>query len=506
MDAIYVRQSIDKSEYSISIESQIEDCIELVAKGSKYEVYADRGYSGKNTDRPEFQRLMEDIESGLIENVIVWKLDRISRSVADFTQMMEKFKAHGVRFKSRNEPIVSTDNSSFGDAIFSILMVFAQLERETIQMRVKENYYARGQQGFYLGGRAPFGFEKVQTTLMGKKTYMLQPVSEQVEVIKKMYELYGNGDLSLGEIQKWLHGNATMTNKGNHFQKHAITRILGNPVYVQADADVYTFLQSKGVEPNNSPEDYIGENGVFLYGDTKGVAREKYAADGKEYATIGLHKGIIPSDLWLRVQERLLNNHNFGSKGTGSKSWLSGLVVCGYCGKAVCFKDGGRKGSKVYTICIGRIEKFCYEKKRALTSDTLEQIVEGQLLAYLKALKVKTAKAKPAFSAQINSIKAAIAKLESEMDSYVKQIPQANSVLINLINAEVEKLNAEKMKLLEELNRLNVQENAPLYGGYDIDKVIEEWPTMDMTERKNVAKVFIKQITTTDDEIKVIFF
>ena len=141
-----------------------------------------------------------------------------------------------------------------------------------------------------------------------------------------------------------------------------------------------------------------------------------------------------------------------------------------------------------------------------MTADTLEQIVEVQLLAYLKSLKVKTAKAKPAFSAQINSIKAAIAKLESEMDSYVKQIPQANSVLINLINAEVEKLNSEKMKLLQELNRLNVQENAPMYGGYDIDKVIAEWSTMDMTERKSVAKVFIKQITTTDDEIKVVFF
>ena len=505
MDAIYVRQSIDKSDYSISIESQIESCIELVAKGSKYEVYSDSGYSGKNTDRPEFQRLMEDIESGLIENVIVWKLDRISRSVADFTQMMAKFKERGVQFKSRNEPIVSTD-SAFGEAIFNILMVFAQLERETIQLRVKENYYARGQQGFYLGARAPFGYNKVQTTLMGKKTYMLEPISEEVNIVKQMYEMYGNGDSSLGEVQKWLHGESHKTKKGNYFQKHAIARILGNPIYVQANADVYTFLQSKGVHLNNSPDEYIGENGVFLYGKTKGVAREKYEADGKEYATIGLHKGIISSELWLRVQERLLNNQNFGSKGTGTKSWLAGLVVCGYCGKGVCFKEGGRKGSKIYTICVGRIEKFCHEKKRALTADTLEEIVEGQLLAYLKALKVKTAKAKPAFTAQTNSLKAKIAKIDSEMSSYVNQIPQANSVLINLINAKVEELNTERMNLLQELNRLNVQENAPMYGGYDIDKIIEEWSTMDMTERKSVAKVFIKQITTTDDEIKVVFF
>lgn len=506
MDAIYVRQSIDKSEYSISIESQIEDCKGLVATGGRYEVYADRGFSGKNTDRPEFNRMMADIENGLVENVIVWKLDRISRSVADFAQMMAKFKSHNVKFISKNEPIVNTGNSALSEAIYGILMVFAQFERETIQMRVTENYYARGQQGFYLGARAPFGYTKVETTLMGKKTKKLEPLPEQVEIVKQMYELYGNGGVSLGQVQKWLHEKDIKTVKGNYFQKHAITRILGNPIYVKADMDVYTFLQSKGVKINNQPGDYIGENGIFLYGKTKGVAREKYAADGEEYATIGLHKGIISSELWLRVQDKLLNNHNFGSSGTGAKSWLSGLVRCGCCGKAICFKDGGRPGSKIYTICIGRIEKYCYGRQKALTSDTLEQIVEGQLLAYLKKLKVKTSKAKDNFSPQINALKATIREKEKEINDYIKQVRFANKALIDEIGIIVERVKGERNALSEELNRLTVQAKAPEFGGYDIDKVIAEWPDMSMDERKSIAKVFIKQITVTDDEINVIFY
>lgn len=173
---------------------------------------------------------------------------------------------------------------------------------------------------------------------------------------------------------------------------------------------------------------------------TKGTAREKYAADGEEYATIGLHEGIIPSDVWLRVQARLLNNHNFGSSGTGTKTWLSGLVRCGYCGNGVCFKPGGRKGSKIYAICIGRIEKHCHEKKKTLTTEILEEIVEGQLLAYLNNLKIKTTKTKSSFSPQINKLKMAIKKIDVEMESYLKQVPNATTVLINLINGQVERL------------------------------------------------------------------
>ena len=88
------------------------------------------------------------------------------------------------------------------------------------------------------------------------------------------------GGVSLGQVQKWLHENDIKTVKGNYFQKHAITRILGNPIYVKADMDVYTFLQSKGVKTNKQPGDYIGVNGILLYGNTKRVAREQYSTDG----------------------------------------------------------------------------------------------------------------------------------------------------------------------------------------------------------------------------------
>ena len=102
IDAIYARQSVDKKD-SISIESQIEFC-KYELKGGNCKEYTDKGYSGKNTDRPKFQELVRDIKRGLIAKVVVYKLDRISRSILDFANMMELFQLPAFcRFLLRRE-------------------------------------------------------------------------------------------------------------------------------------------------------------------------------------------------------------------------------------------------------------------------------------------------------------------------------------------------------------------------------------------------------------------
>ena len=132
IDAIYARQSVDKKD-SISIESQIEFC-KYELKGGNCKEYKDKGYSGKNTERPEFQQLMRDIESGLVRKVVVYKLDRISRSILDFAKMMDFFQKYEVEFVSSTEKFDTS--TPMGRAMLNICIVFAQLERETIQKRV----------------------------------------------------------------------------------------------------------------------------------------------------------------------------------------------------------------------------------------------------------------------------------------------------------------------------------------------------------------------------------
>ena len=138
-DCIYARQSVDRKD-SISIESQIDFC-KYELKGGNCRVFKDKGYSGKNTDRPEFQKLLGEIRKGKVRRVIVYKLDRISRSILDFATMMELFQEYDVEFVSSTEKFDTS--TPMGRAMLNICIVFAQLERETIQKRVTDAYYSQ---------------------------------------------------------------------------------------------------------------------------------------------------------------------------------------------------------------------------------------------------------------------------------------------------------------------------------------------------------------------------
>ena len=147
MDAIYARQSVDKAD-SLSIQGQIDLCRREADEDAR--VYQDKGFSGKNTNRPDFQRMMEDVEKGLIQKIVVYRLDRLSRSITDFGKLWDILKKHGVEFVSINETFDTS--TPMGRAMLNIIMVFAQLERETTAERVRDNYYQRAKLGSWPGG------------------------------------------------------------------------------------------------------------------------------------------------------------------------------------------------------------------------------------------------------------------------------------------------------------------------------------------------------------------
>ena len=150
LDAIYARQSVEKAD-SLSIQGQIDLCSRKV--DGQFRVYEDRGYSGKNTNRPGFQKMMEDVERGRIQKIVVYRLDRFSRSIADFSRLWEILQKHGVEFVSLNETFDTS--TPMGRAMLNIIMIFAQLERETTAQRVRDNYRQRAKLGCWPGGPPP---------------------------------------------------------------------------------------------------------------------------------------------------------------------------------------------------------------------------------------------------------------------------------------------------------------------------------------------------------------
>ena len=311
--AIYVRQSLEKKD-SLSLEGQVDICKKQLTEGEQFEIYEDSGFSGKNINRPAMEKLLNDIESGIISKVICYKLDRISRSILDFNKLLVLFQKNKVEFVSCTENLDTT--SPMGRAMVNIVATFAQLERETIQQRVKDNYYKRGTTGAFLGGTIPYGFNRTYTQINGKKAPMLERDDEQAEVVELMFELYANSSMSLGDVAKHINKLGISSANGKRWNSNTVSRMLKSPLYVKANADVYNYYKIKGVSITNEIDDFEGFNGCFLYGKREANER-RYTNVKDHYLSIALHEGFVESRLFLKCQAKLDSNQQLCNSGKG---------------------------------------------------------------------------------------------------------------------------------------------------------------------------------------------
>lgn len=184
---IYPRKSVyrDNSE---SIKVQIRLCKEyakIMYKGEKldFRVYGkDEGFSGKNTKRPSFQELMRDVKSNLLDVVMVYRLDRISRNVSEFSEMYDIMHAHNVTFLSVKE---SFDTSTpIGRTVMYILAAFSQFERESTSERVADNMHSLGASGKWTGGKLPAGMSSIGKLWTEKNILFLSWMMKESDLLK----------------------------------------------------------------------------------------------------------------------------------------------------------------------------------------------------------------------------------------------------------------------------------------------------------------------------------
>jgi len=374
MNAIYARQSVDRAD-SISIESQIEFCA-YELKGAPYQVFADRGFSGKNTDRPAFTQMMRDIARGKIRKVVVYKLDRISRSILDFSSMMEQFEKYRVEFISTIEKFDTS--SPIGRAMLSICIVFAQLERETIQKRVADAYFSRSQKSFYMGGRVPYGFRLIPTTLGEIHTSMYEAIPEEAEQIGLIYQLYSNPSVSYRDVIQHLsvHG---IKKRGMPWSRTQMAALLKNPIYVRADRSIYQFYSGLGVSIVNSPEDFIGSNGCYFY-HSRIPSSASDPAPESGHLVLAPHMGIVSSELWLACRTKNLEAARIRPRQKARNTWLAGKIKCGHCGYALIEKHFATSGHR-YFICSNRMNTKTCPGPGTLYADELEHLIGQEIFS-----------------------------------------------------------------------------------------------------------------------------
>lgn len=330
--AIYARKS-KLTEKGDSIENQIKLCKQYLANLgiTDYIIYKDEGFSGKNTDRPKFIEMMRNAKEHKFNVLICYKLDRISRNVSDFSSLVDILDKLDISFISVNEQFDTS--SAMGRAMMLICSVFAQLERETISIRVRDNMYALAETGRWLGGDTPTGFEAKRTTFIDDKGKereysTLSPIEDEVKLIKLIYSKYLELG-SLSKLQKYLLSSNIKTKHGNDWSKSGLSSIIKNPAYVMADEDVINYFKAKGISISGEAD---GVHGILVFNKRKGKNGSMKTIDNWIYS-IGFHDGIIPSKTWLQAQRLCEENKDKSpSLGTSHEALLTGLLKCAKCG------------------------------------------------------------------------------------------------------------------------------------------------------------------------------
>ena len=391
--ALYSRKSrfTGKGE---SIGNQIELGKEYVrvhfgdAVVDKIVVYEDEGFSGGNLNRPAFKKMMDAARKGKFRAIIVYRLDRISRNVSDFSGLIEELSRLNIAFISIKEQFDTS--TPMGRAMMYIASVFSQLERETIAERIRDNMHELAKTGRWLGGTTPTGFtsEAVKSiTVDGKtkKACKLKLIPEEAEIVRTIFRLYLETD-SLTITEATLMKQGMKTKNGKYFTRFSIKGILQNPVYMIADQDAYDFFVKNDTDLFSERDAFDGVHGMMAYNRTdQEKGRATILLPPREWiVSVGKHPGLIPGKMWVQIQESLERNKSKGyRKPRSNEALLTGLLFCS-CGERMYPKLSKRKtadGKPIYTyVCRmkERSQRSVCNNKNA-NGNTLDMAVIEQI-------------------------------------------------------------------------------------------------------------------------------
>ena len=214
-------------------------------------IYDDGGFSGGSLARPALRRLLADIEAGLIDIVVVYKVDRLTRSLTDFAKIVEAFDARGVSFVSVTQAFSTT--TSMGRLTLNVLLSFAQFEREVTGERIRDKITASKAKGLRMGGRPPLGYDVVDLRLVinaleaDQVRHIFQRYLELGSVVALVSELNHTGVTA----KRWTNRHGIEAG-GGKFSRSALYYLLSNPVY--RGANKHKAILHEGVDHAGAPE------------------------------------------------------------------------------------------------------------------------------------------------------------------------------------------------------------------------------------------------------------
>lgn len=444
--ALYIRVSTDAQyEEGYSVEAQKQKLEQYCALKdiTDYEAYIDGGWSGSNIERPEIKRMIAEIKDGKVGAVIVYKLDRLSRSQKDTILLLEEvFDPNDCSFISLNENFDTT--TPYGKAMIGILSVFAQLERENIRERTRMGMQERVRSGYWTGGgKVPFGYD------YDSNKDILVP-NEHADDVRQIFDLYLQG-YSTTQLAKMFDVAG---------DRH-ITNIL----------DRVTYLGK------------ISYNGEIID---------------------GLHEPIIDEETWNAVREE---RRKRSTKGAVTSSYLlTGLIYCGKCGARMRYQKWGKNGLKIYCCSQQHsrpefvVDPDCDNLK--LDACDVEDAVVKDLFNYTRQNKRIDEKANIRVSALQTLKQKYDAVSERIKRLYNLYAQDGNELLLETINENKNEL-AEISRQIENESRLSAVVNELHEKNKTIETVEDSWDSMSIKDRQKAVRICIDRIEITDTKISI---
>lgn len=505
--AIYARKSVcsDKSD---SVKNQLQMCkdfIYLKFKNEKIFIkeFFDEGFSGKNTERPALAELMREIKEGSIDAIVVYQLDRLSRNVRDFSEIYGILEKKSVMFVSIKENIDTT--TPIGKAMMYISMVFAQMERETIAQRVKDNMIGLAKKGYWTCGNPPIGY-KTERVTVGEKTHVIiVPDKPQVEFVNMIFDIFLENNMSLSKMQTFCKKNNIKTLNGAFLSTSQIYNILSSPYVAPASREIFDFFNSQKCQMVDGLEQWNGENGVMVYGKTtksNGFHEQKEKTDW--IVSVGLHQPIISSEKWLSAQKKF-NRNKFDKTSKYEPALLKGLLTCGKCGCKMKMNSRKGKGKVFFSyICEKRAS---WGKESCDLGQIKCEILDNKVLEILSEIEIDSENIKKYIpeekkgdlEVEVKELERRSAAVRQKISRLTECIADGSGAAKYIMEA-IEKEDMELSLILSELEEKRQKMNKKKYNSVsseekanEIAEIMKNLSGFSKTEKNAVMREIIKE-------------